>query len=174
MVRAVISCSECGRTFSAARPGERWHQVYVGNPLIWICAPCDPSQFAQLPDTAAAFLEESRNIFAGGQKFDADKPRMDLLDAEALTELAKVLSFGAKKYADENWRKGISLWRLLAAAFRHLLAIMRSEDRDEETGLPHTAHLMCCAIFLIWTMRHRPDMDDRYKCDIQTPSGSKL
>lgn len=99
----------------------------------------------------------------GGQKFDQDKPRMDLLDAYAIEELAKVLTFGAKKYAPHNWRKGIVLSRLLAASARHLFAIMRGEDVDEETGLAHAAHLMCCAMFLIWTMKNLPAMDDRWK-----------
>lgn len=100
---------------------------------------------------------------SGGQKFDQDKPRMDLFDAYALEELAKVLTFGAKKYAPENWRKGITYGRLLAAALRHLFAIMRGEDADPETGLPHAAHLQCCAMFLTWTMKNRRDLDDRWK-----------
>lgn len=99
----------------------------------------------------------------GGVKFDTDKPRMDLIDGEAMEELAKVLTFGAKKYAEHNWRKGITLSRLLAALLRHTFAMMRGEDTDEETGLPHAAHAMCCCMFLLWTMKHKPDMDDRYK-----------
>lgn len=98
-----------------------------------------------------------------GLKFDAGKPRMDLVDADALEELARVLDFGAHKYAEHNWRKGIKLSRLLAAAGRHLFAIVRGEDKDPETGLQHAAHLMCCAMFLIWTIKHKPDMDDRWK-----------
>lgn len=98
----------------------------------------------------------------GGQKFDQDKPRMDLLDGYAMDELAKVLTFGAKKYAPHNWRKGITFSRLLAASARHLFAIMRGENKDEETGLDHAAHLMCCAMFLVWTAKYKPDMDDRY------------
>lgn len=101
----------------------------------------------------------------GGLKFDQDKPRTDLLDAEALEELAQVLTFGAQKYSAENWRKGISFRRLLAAALRHIFAIMRGEDRDPETGLKHAAHAMCCMMFLIWMMNHRRDMDDRWQSD---------
>lgn len=98
-----------------------------------------------------------------GLKFDKGKLRLDLLDAESIEELARVLGFGAEKYAENNWRKGIKMTRLLAASFRHLFAIMRGEDIDEETGLQHAAHLMCCAMFMIWTLRHRKDMDDRWR-----------
>lgn len=109
------------------------------------------------------FRKGWEGTYLGGQKFDQDKPRMDLLDAYAIEELSKVLTFGAKKYAPHNWRKGIVLSRLIAASCRHLFAIMRGEDVDEETGLAHAAHLMCCAMFMIWTMKNLPAMDDRWK-----------
>lgn len=98
-----------------------------------------------------------------GVKYDADKPRMDLLDADAIEELSHVLAFGAHKYAAHNWRKGITYGRLVAAALRHLFAILRGEDRDMETGLLHAAHAMCCCMFLVSLMKRRPDMDDRWK-----------
>lgn len=101
-----------------------------------------------------------------GQKFDQDKPRMDLLDAYATEELAKVLTFGAKKYAPHNWRKGIGYARLIAAALRHIYAFARGEDIDEETGLSHMAHAMCCCMFLIWMHQSRRSFDDRWRMDI--------
>ena len=99
---------------------------------------------------------------AGGVKFDSDKPRMDLLDAYAIEQLAQVLTFGASKYAAQNWRHGISKSRLLAAAFRHLFAYLRGEDKDRESGLSHVAHAMCCCMFLLG-LEHRADLDDRWK-----------
>jgi hypothetical protein len=99
---------------------------------------------------------------AQGVKFDAQKPRMDLLDAYAIEQLACVLTFGAQKYEAHNWRKGIVRGRLLAAALRHLFAYLRGEDRDPESGLSHVAHAMCCCMFLLG-LEHRPELDDRYK-----------
>lgn len=98
-----------------------------------------------------------------GLKYDSDKPRMDLLDPEFLEDVSRVLGFGAKKYAAHNWRGGISYSRLIGAAYRHLGAINRGEDTDPESGLPHVAHLGCCVMFLSWMMKHRTDLDDRYK-----------
>ena len=97
-----------------------------------------------------------------GIKHDGDKPRMDLLDAYAIEQLAQVLTFGAQKYAAHNWRNGLSYGRLIAAAFRHMFAFLRGESHDPETGLPHPAHAMCCMMFLVWMMKNRPDMDDRF------------
>lgn len=98
-----------------------------------------------------------------GIKHDEEKPRVDLLDPIALEGLAAVLAFGAKKYAAHNWRGGISYSRVLAAALRHLFAILRAEDIDSESGLPHVDHLGCCWMFLSNFMKTRPDLDDRYK-----------
>lgn len=97
-----------------------------------------------------------------GTKLDLDKPRMELLDPGWLEEVARVMTFGAKKYADNNWRSGIRLSRLIGAAFRHLLAILRGEDIDPESGFSHSAHLSCCAMFISWHLLHRTDMDDRW------------
>lgn len=100
-----------------------------------------------------------------GMKFDGEKPRMDLLDAQALEGLAAVLTFGAKKYAAHNWRKGISNSRLVAALLRHLFAILRGENVDPESGLPHIDHVGCCWMFLSWNMKNRPDLNDLWRPD---------
>jgi len=99
----------------------------------------------------------------GGLKYDNNKPRMDLLDFDALEGLAKVLTFGAEKYAAHNWRHGISYSRLTAAMLRHLAALQKGEDIDPESGLPHIDHLGCCWMFLSNMTKTRPDLDDRYK-----------
>jgi hypothetical protein len=99
---------------------------------------------------------------ATGLKFDTEKPRVDLLDPLALEGLAAVLAFGAKKYAANNWRGGISYSRLLGALLRHTFAILRGEDVDQESGLPHVDHLGCCWMFLSNMMKTRKDLDDRW------------
>lgn len=75
-----------------------------------------------------------------GTKFDENKPRMDLLPMDALLEVAKVLTFGSKKYGDRNWEKGIDPQRLRAAQLRHDAATEMGEFIDSESGLSHVAH----------------------------------
>ena len=113
-----------------------------------------------LTDSCQPPLESS---VTEGLKYDGEKPRMDLLDADHLENVAKVLTFGANKYAAHNWRKGINVSRLIAAAYRHLGAINRGEDIDPESGLDHAAHLGCCVQFLDWTLHNKPELDDRWK-----------
>lgn len=96
-------------------------------------------------------------------KHDGEKVRLDLIDPLAIEGLAKVLTFGARKYAPNNWRYGLAYGRLIAAMLRHLFAIMRGEDTDPESGLPHIDHVGCCWMFLSHMMKTRPDLDDRFK-----------
>lgn len=98
-----------------------------------------------------------------GLKYDSEKPRMDLLDADFLEGVAQVLTFGAKKYAAHNWRGGIHISRLLAGCYRHIGAFNRGEDTDPESGILHLHHAACCLMFASWILAHKPELDDRYK-----------
>lgn len=98
----------------------------------------------------------------GAMKFDAEKPRMELLDPYAMEQLALVLTFGAhQKYEPWNWTKGLAFSRLIGAALRHLFAFAKGEDLDPESGLSHLAHAMCCLMFLISMTKRHPELDDR-------------
>jgi len=98
-----------------------------------------------------------------GVKADTGKPPMELLSPIALIGISEVLAFGAKKYAANNWRKGLAWGRVIGAIMRHLMAIMKGEDKDPETGLLHVDHLACEVMFLQEFFRTRPDLDDRFK-----------
>lgn len=84
-----------------------------------------------------------------GKKEDAEKERWDLLPYDALGDVVRVLTHGAKKYGPENWRD-VPFWksRYFSAALRHVTAYWRGQERDEETGLPHLSHAICCLLFL--------------------------
>lgn len=97
-----------------------------------------------------------------GLKYDADKPRMDLLDTSFLLGVSDVLTFGAKKYAAHNWREGISQSRLIGAAFRHISAYNNGTDCDPESGINHLYHAACCLMFASWMLKHKPELDDRW------------
>jgi hypothetical protein len=96
-------------------------------------------------------------------KFDGEKPRLELLSADALIEIAKVMTFGAKKYAEHNWRNGFAWSRLYGAALRHILSHMNGEDRDPESGLSHLSHAGCCLMFLLEHEVRGMGKDDRFK-----------
>lgn len=84
-----------------------------------------------------------------GVKFDGEKPMMDLIPPLMEMEVAGVLTFGAQKYSPNNWRHVPDLRRrYIAAAKRHINALQQGIMRDEETGLHHAAHAVCCLMFM--------------------------
>lgn len=113
-----------------------------------------------VPNATIAKLEEKTN--EGGIKNDQDKVRLELISPEALLQLGKVLTHGARKYESHNWRKGISYSRILGAILRHVVAYLGGESKDQETGLSHIAHAMCECMFLLEFEKTHPELDDRY------------
>lgn len=77
--------------------------------------------------------------------------------------IAQVLGFGAHKYGDRNWEKGMKWSRLYAAALRHAFAYLDPDqsNADEETGYSHLAHFACCVTFLLTYQERNIGEDDR-------------
>lgn len=98
-----------------------------------------------------------------GLRFDDGKPRYDLVPPEALESLAKVLSYGANKYAQRNWEKGMKWGRVFGSLMRHLWKWWSPfhSDTDEETGFSHLDHALCNVAFLIAYEQRKIGEDDR-------------
>jgi len=60
-----------------------------------------------------------------------NKIRWDLLPVEALKRVAIHYTNGAKKYAPNNWKKGIPTDRFIESAMRHFMQ-WRLGERDED------------------------------------------
>jgi len=83
-----------------------------------------------------------------GRKFDSEKPKMYLLPPKSMVEISKVLTFGAQKYDEDNWRYLDNLQnRYSGGALRHIFAHLDGELKDEETNYSHLAHAICCLMF---------------------------
>lgn len=88
---------------------------------------------------------------APGTKADAGKRRYSLLPSGAVEEVVDVLTIGAVKYADDNWKKVPSpRTRYYDAALRHITAWFGGEKQDPETKKHHLAHAITCLMFLMW------------------------
>jgi hypothetical protein len=107
--------------------------------------------------------ETMEPVDAQGRKDDSDKLRFDLIDGGSLTDLARVYTFGARKYTDRNWEKGIQWSRVFGAVMRHMWAFWNGQDLDPETGLPHTIHAAWGCFALTNYLRNRKQFDDRPK-----------
>ena len=85
-----------------------------------------------------------------GSKHDSGKPLMGAIPPNALSAVAKVLTFGAEKYGRDNWRQVENAeTRYLDAALRHLNAYQRGEAVDPESGESHLAHAVCSLMFML-------------------------
>lgn len=99
----------------------------------------------------------------GGLRSNEGKPRFSLISPWAMEGLARVLTHGAQKYADHNWRKGLSWQETIDSLKRHLAAFERGEELDSESGLPHVDHITCNATFLSEFQKLGRGTDDRWK-----------
>lgn len=84
-------------------------------------------------------------------KHDTGKPRYTLLPWAALREVVAVLEYGADRYSQDNWQQ-VEPHRYTDALLRHGAEVAENGilARDEESGLLHTAHVACNALFLTW------------------------
>ena len=96
-----------------------------------------------------------------GRKDDIGKTPWHLMPPDALNQIAQVLEFGANKYGDRNWEKGMHWSRPFSALMRRMWAWWRGENRDPETGLSHLAHAGCCILFLLSYEGRAHGTDDR-------------
>ena len=73
----------------------------------------------------------------------------DLIPYQEFSEAyVRVAEVGAKKYAPWNWSKGLPRVQLIGSLLRHTFAYLRGEERDKETGLLHTDHILWNAVAL--------------------------
>lgn len=83
------------------------------------------------------------------QKHDQGKSRYSLIPPLAEEEMVKVLTFGANKYAPNNWQNVDDMSRYVDATLRHIASYRKGERNDAETNLHHLAHAMCCLAFIV-------------------------
>lgn len=92
-------------------------------------------------------------------KTGAGKPLLAGLPWAALTEVARVLDFGAGKYGRDSWKRSVlsddagvaeeAHLKYASAALRHIAADLDGEVVDEESRLLALAHAACNLLFLI-------------------------
>lgn len=89
----------------------------------------------------------------GGVKFDAGKPPMSLLVYGPLAWLSRAMEQGLYKYTRGNWQKltgEANRYRMIDALGRHTQKFIGGEWFDQESKLPHLAHVMANCMMLLW------------------------
>lgn len=129
------------------------------------CSTCDPSGMGEKLTNYVSmkFLDKIGNgpweqvvadlsdVPKQGVKYDDGKARWELIPFRAMRDVVDVLTYGSRKYADDNWKiVPDARKRYVSAAFRHLTDWAGGEKKDSETGKSHLAHAICCLLFLLW------------------------
>jgi len=84
-------------------------------------------------------MTDNYELKDGGVKYDSQKLRWDLLPWDAIKEVVYVYTFGATKYEDRNWEKGMRWGRMFGASMRHIISWVGGETIDSESGCHHLA-----------------------------------
>jgi hypothetical protein len=100
----------------------------------------------------------------GASKFSDDKAQFSLLPIKALYEVLKVGKMGAKKYGDNNFRKGRNVTDWTDAAYRHAFggeSFSTGHDLDKESLMPHLAHAAWNLLVALEQQMEKPELDNR-------------
>lgn len=118
------------------------------------------------------YCSDSVEVKQEGVKFDEGKERIELIAPEYIFATSRILTFGAEKYEDRNWEKGMKWSRCFGAMMRHMWAWWGGKgpstksflfgELDSETGFSHLWHASCCLMFLVAYEERGVGEDDRH------------
>lgn len=128
-----------------------------------------------LPDwaqrrTTAPLCAQDRPCVTGNPKdlIGVTKAPVHLVPPVAIIECAAAFADGEVKYGAYNWRKyPVRQTVYIAAAMRHLLALLDGEDDASDSGVSHEGHVMSCMAVLCDARALGTLVDDR-----PTPGGA--
>ena len=102
--------------------------------------------------------EEKENFDSGAVRSKLENVRYDLISPIALRRLASVYAYGASRYGDDNWRKGIPFSNLLNHAINHIIEWAAGNNERED----HLAHAFCNLSFLLEQEITHPELNDLF------------
>lgn len=113
-----------------------------------MCMDCEENY--KLPSRLKPFWEtiKEQNESYTFSKFDTNKNKLSLIEPTFIDGLGQVLTYGANKYAKDNWKQCDDIDRYKDALLRHLYAYLGGEDKDSESGLDHLDHVSANVMFI--------------------------
>lgn len=90
-------------------------------------------------------------------------PRPDLVPPEIEVALSRVLAYGAHKFGDRKWEKGLSWSRVFGSTLKHLFNFWRGRATHPGSKLPVLWHALTNLAFLIVFEMRKQQGDDRPK-----------
>ena len=144
-----------GQSINDATPAE-WDAVTKVGRLA------HPSDAARTKcDRNVAYKEPTAPPPERSLRYNNGKPDFSLLPMSTLTEVVRVLEYGASKYERNNWLKPTSWDISYACLMRHMSAWQAGEDNDPESGRSHLAHAACNILQMLHQLEHHPEELER-------------
>lgn len=108
-------------------------------------------------------MENKFGTSASGAMRESIGTKIDtaLVPYEAVIAIATGLNYGADKYAERNYEKGLSYRQLCASIERHNKALLDGEEIDRSSGLPHFVLLASSIAMLCHNIMQGVVIDDR-------------
>lgn len=105
----------------------------------------------------ASFVQTHRTLYLRSA-LDAVCGKYYNGQADMMLDLAVHFEEGAKKYGEHNWEKGLPIHSYIDSGVRHYFKVLRG-DNDE----PHLRACVWNLICAMWTMHHKPELNDLLK-----------
>ena len=107
--------------------------------------------------------EESQLDNKLAARYNTGKPKLSFVHPIIMEEIARVMEYGAKKYARDNWRKGLPINSIIDSALRHLMDFKEGSTYDKESNETELGHAACNIMFAMYVLKYKPELDDRVK-----------
>ena len=105
-------------------------------------------------------IKKTTDVVTDGLKHDGGKPRLALVLPEIIEAVGAVMTHGAEKYGEGNYRK-VEPARYRDALMRHICKWLKNPHGiDDDSGLPHLWHMACNVAFLLELDKPETDMED--------------
>ena len=115
------------------------------------------ANFEELSHESSKLMESRRRAYENKLEYllrtrnaNEIEPQLHLIPYDTLESLTLALEYGAAKYGEWNWTKGIYFSKVYDAALRHLAQWMHQGDDGEEGGIHHLYHALVSVIFLVY------------------------
>ncbi len=105
------------------------------------------------------YPEGSHHFDSGAVRAKLDTVRYDLISPQALSRLAATYAEGARKYGDNNFRKGMEFSNLINHVLEHINTYIAGGGEFEED---HLSHACWGLMTLMEQEKTRPELNDLY------------
>jgi hypothetical protein len=110
----------------------------------------------EVDDFTQALIERDKQAL----RYNQGKVQWSLVDYKSIEPMVRVLEYGCKKYAKENWKKGMPASQIIESMLRHTFKLLEGELVDPESGIEHVGHIQCNAMFLAYVLKEKPEYND--------------